>query len=70
MKLQLSAGDWATVAFFALAVALGCYGESKPNPSANGSRAILGNDTRRVTAARETPGVARELTPSLRENHH
>jgi len=39
MKLQLNAGDWATVAFFALAVMLGCYAEftherSIPNPSA------------------------------------
>ena len=25
MKLQLNAGDWATLAFFALAVVMGCY---------------------------------------------
>ena len=29
MKLQLNAGEWATVAFFALAVTLGCYAEQK-----------------------------------------
>jgi len=28
MKLQLNTGDWATLAFFALAVTLGCYAES------------------------------------------
>ncbi|HEY0464431.1 MAG TPA: hypothetical protein VGC79_09495 [Polyangiaceae bacterium] len=27
MKLQLNAGDCATIAFFALAVTLGCYAE-------------------------------------------
>jgi hypothetical protein len=40
MKLQLNAGDWATIAFFALAVMLGCYAEatrapSVPNPQAS-----------------------------------
>lgn len=25
MKLQLTVGDWATLAFFALAVVMGCY---------------------------------------------
>ncbi|HEX2670177.1 MAG TPA: hypothetical protein VHM25_04855 [Polyangiaceae bacterium] len=33
MKLQLNPGDWATVAFFALALMLGCYAESTRNPS-------------------------------------
>jgi len=33
MKLQLNAGDWATLAFFALAVTLGCYAESTRGPS-------------------------------------
>ena len=28
MKLQLNGGDWATLAFFALAMTLGCYAES------------------------------------------
>jgi hypothetical protein len=27
MKLQMNAGDWATVAFFTLAVMLGCYAD-------------------------------------------
>jgi len=34
MKLQLNAGDWATIAFFALAVALGVFSELKRGPSA------------------------------------
>ena len=28
MKLQLNAGDWATIAFFALALTLGCCAQS------------------------------------------
>ncbi len=27
MKLQLNFGDWATIAFFALGVVLGCYAQ-------------------------------------------
>ncbi|MEI9953513.1 MAG: hypothetical protein WDO74_32165 [Pseudomonadota bacterium] len=27
MKLHLNVGDWATIAFFALAVVLGCYAQ-------------------------------------------
>jgi hypothetical protein len=34
MKLQLNGGDWATLAFFAVAVLLGCYAESTHEPSA------------------------------------
>ena len=34
MRLQLNAGDWATFAFFALAVMLGCYAESERARSA------------------------------------
>lgn len=32
MKLQLNAGDWATIAFFALAVSLGCYADANRRP--------------------------------------
>jgi hypothetical protein len=32
MKLSLNAGDWATIAFFALAVALGCFAEAQRQP--------------------------------------
>ncbi|HYP99276.1 MAG TPA: hypothetical protein VER96_11460 [Polyangiaceae bacterium] len=33
MKLQLNGGDWATLAFFALAVTLGCFAEATRSPS-------------------------------------
>jgi len=37
MKLSLNVGDWATIAFFALAVVLGCYSQAKPNAKAPAS---------------------------------
>lgn len=34
MKLQLNAGDWATIALFALGTLLGCYAEGERDAKA------------------------------------
>ena len=44
MKLPLNAGDWATFAFFALAVTLGCYAElQRPLPARGAATTATAN---------------------------
>jgi len=51
MKLQLNVGDWATIAFFALAVTLGCYAEFVRGSSASAA-------TSTTTANQSSPRTA------------
>ena len=45
MKLQLNVGDWATIAFFALAVLFGCYGQEREVPAAAPPSATTANQS-------------------------
>jgi hypothetical protein len=55
MKLQLNVGDWATIAFFAVAVLLDCYteaGREIPVPApASATTANQRSSTRTAVAA-------------------
>jgi len=55
MKLSLNVGDWATIAFFALGVLLGCYAQTEatartPGP-ASATTVNRSNSTRTAVVA-------------------
>jgi hypothetical protein len=80
MKLQLNVGDWATLAFFALGMALGCYAEAEralparapastttanPSNSARTAVAAVGLERGSLDATQNAACAARMTSPRL-----